>query len=118
MKNNQNLNITAGEYTQIVAPIYTDNTNTTLESDLATGLVVWTLKGVKGIALITKSTANSSITVNAPTAGNITIEILGTDTTALTSGDYYHIAEFTPNSGQKRGVFDGIASIDNRVGGD
>ena len=117
MKNNQNLNITAGEYTQIVAPIYTDNTNTTLESDLATGLVQWTLKGVKGVALITKSTG-SGITVNAPTAGNITIEILGADTTALTSGDYYHIAEFTPNGGQKRGVFDGIATIDNRTGGD
>ena len=81
------------------------------------GLVVWTLKGVKGIALITKSTA-AGITVNAPTAGNITIEILGTDTTALTSGDYYHIAEFTPNGGQKRGVFDGICTIDNRTGGD
>ena len=117
MKNNQNLNITAGEYTQIVAPIYTDNTNTTLESDLATGLVEWTLKGVKGVTLIPKSTADASITVNAPTVGNITIEIMGTDTTALTSGDYYHIAEFTPNSGQKRGVFDGIASIDNRTGG-
>ena len=118
MKNNQNLNITAGEYKQIVAPIYTDNTNATLESDLATGVVVWTLKGVKGIALITKSTANASITVNAPSAGNITIEILGTDTTALTSGDYYHIAEFTPNGGQKRCVFDGICTIDNRTGGD
>ena len=117
MKNNQNLNITAGEYTQIVAPIYTDNTNTTLESDLATGLVQWTLKGVKGIALITKATG-SGITVNAPTAGNITIEILGADTSGLTSGDYYHIAEFTPNGGQKRGVFDGIATIDNRSGGD
>ena len=117
MKNNQNLNITAGEYTQIVAPIYTDNTNTTLESDLATGLVQWTLKGVKGIALITKSTG-SGITVNAPTAGNITIEILGADTSGLTSGDYYHLAEFTPNGGNKRGVFDGIATIDNRSGGD
>ena len=117
MKNNQNLNITAGEYTQIVAPIYTDNTNTTLESDLATGLVVWTLKGVQGVALITKATA-TGITVNAPTAGNITIEILGADTSGLTSGDYYHICEFTPNGGQKRGVFDGIATIDNRTGGD
>ena len=117
MKNNQNLNITAGEYTQIVAPIYTDNTNTTLESDLATGLVVWTLKGVKGVALITKATA-TGITVNAPTAGNITIEIMGANTSGLTSGDYYHIAEFTPLGGQKRGVFDGIATIDNRTGGD
>ena len=118
MKNDQDLNITAGEYTQIVAPIYTDNTNTTLESDLATGLVVWTLKGVGGVALITKSTANASITANAPTAGNITIEILGTNTSGLTSGDYYHICEFTPNGGNKRGVFDGIATIDNRTGGD
>ena len=117
MKNNQSFSITAGEYTPIVAPIYTDNTNTTLESDLATGLVGWTLKGVKGVALITKSTG-SGITVNAPTAGNITIEILGADTSGLTSGDYYHICEFTPNGGQKRGVFDGIATIDNRTGGD
>ena len=117
MKNNQSFSITAGEYTQIVAPIYTDNTNTTLESDLATGLVQWTLKGVKGVELITKSTA-AGITVNAPTAGNITIEILGADTSGLTSGDYYHICEFTPNGGNKRGVFDGIATIDNRSGGD
>ena len=72
---------------------------------------------VKGVALITKSTA-AGITVNAPTAGSITIEIMGANTSGLTSGDYYHIAEFTPLGGQKRGVFDGIATIDNRTGGD
>ena len=118
MKNNQNFTITAGEYTQIEAPIYTDNTDATVEQDLATGLVQWTLKGVGGVALISRSTADGSIIADSPAKGSITINILGTNTSGLTSGDYYHIAEFTPNGGQKRGVFDGIATIDNRTGGD
>ena len=116
MNHNQSFSITAGEYTQIVAPVYTDSTDTTVETDLATGLVEWRLIGVKGTAIITKSTADG-IAVNTPTSGYIVIEILEEDTVSLTSGDYYHIAEFTIN-GTKLGVFDGIASIDNRVGGD
>ena len=74
MNHNQNFAITAGDYTQIVAPVYTDSTNTTLESDLASGVVEWRLKGVKGINLISKSTTNG-ITVNTPESGYIVVEI-------------------------------------------
>ena len=117
MNHNQNLSITAGDYTQIVAPVYTNSTETTVEQDLATGLVEWHLKGVKGVDLISKSTTAGNIVVNVPTKGDIVIEILEEDTSGLVSGDYYHIAEFTIG-GTKLGLFDGIASIDNRVGGD
>ena len=118
MKNNQDFSITAGDYRQIVAPIYTDDTDVTKETDLASGVVVWHLKGVQGVNLISKTTAGSGgITVNTPSTGYVTIEILEVDTEDLVSGDYYHIAEFTI-SGTKLGLFDGIVSIDNRVGGD
>jgi hypothetical protein len=121
MKHNQDITepIVAGDYVQITAPIYTDNTDTTVEQSLATGIVVWHLKGVHGIDLISKtSVGGGGITLNSPTTGSITIEVLGTNTATLTSGDYYHICEYTPNGGSKRGVFDGVASIDNRAGGD
>ena len=116
MNHNQNFTITAGDYTQIVAPVYTDSTNTTVESDLHTGLVEWHMKGLKGINLISKSTVNG-ITVNTPESGYIVVEIIEEDTAGLTSGDYYHIAEFTIN-GTKLGLFDGVMSIDNRAGGE
>lgn len=114
MKHDQNFSITAGDYAQLVAPIYTDNTDTTEESDLASGVVEWTLKGVHGVGLISKSTAHNEIAVNTPTTGYIVVEILEEDTAELTSGDYYHIAEFTIN-GTKLGIFDGVASIDNSL---
>ena len=119
MKNNQDINnLTAGVYKQIVAPIYTNDTETTLETGLANGVVAWKLIGVKGAVLITKtSNNNGGITVNVPESGYIVIEIDEQDTAALTSGDYYHIAELTIG-GVTLGVFDGIVSIDNRVGGD
>ena len=117
MNHNQSFTITAGDYSQIVAPVYTNSTLTTVESDLATGVVVWRLIGVKGAVLITKSTTAGTIAVNTPHTGYIVVEILETDTTTLTSGDYYHIAEFTVG-GTKLGIFDGICTIDNRVGGD
>ena len=121
MNHNQDITgpntITAGDYTQIVAPVYTSSADTTVETDLATGVVEWRLLGVKGVALITKSTNTEGITVNVPRSGYIVIEILEEDTSGLTSGDYYHIAEFTVG-GVKLGLFDGIATIDNRVGGE
>ena len=121
MKHDQDITgpntITAGEYKQIVAPVYTDDTDTTPETDLGDGLVEWHLKGVKGIDLISKSTDDESITVYGSTSNYIVIEIFEEDTIGLTSGDYYHLAEFTVG-GVKLGLFDGICTIDNRVGGD
>ena len=113
MKNNQSFTITAGEYTQIVAPIYTDNTDASLEQDLASGVVEWTLKGVGAVSLVSK-TSGAGITVDSPLEGWVTIEILEADTSELTNGDYYHIAEFTRSS-KKRGLFDGIATVVNVV---
>jgi hypothetical protein len=117
MKHDQDFSITAGDYAQLVATIYTDNTDVTEESDLASGVVTWRLRGV-GVDLISKSTeVGTEIVVDAPTAGDVTVTILEEDTEDLRSGDYYHIAEFTI-SGTTRGLFDGKASIDNRTSGD
>ena len=117
MKHDQDFTLTAGDYAQLVVPIYTDNTDVTKETDLASGVVEWHLKGV-GVDLISKTTAGSGgVTVNAPSTGYIVVEIEEEDTADLRSGDYYHICEFTIN-GAKLGLFDGIASIDNRAGGD
>ena len=103
--------ITIGEYVEIVAPVYTDNTDLHLETALASGVVEWHLIGVSGSEIISKTTAGSGgITVNSPSSGSITIEIHEEDTTGLSKGDYYHIAEFTI-SGHTRGLFDGIARL-------
>jgi len=115
MKRDQNVTgppLVAGMYSQLLVPIYTDNTDTTKEPDLSSGVVEWHLKGAGGIDLISK-TSSAGIAVNSPSTGYIVVELLETDTAELTSGDYYHIAEFTI-SGHKRGLFDGIMSIDNR----
>lgn len=117
MKHNQDIGgdnpIKIGEYQVIQAPIYTDDTNTDLETGLATGVVVWFLKGEHGTNLISKTTVdNGGVTVDYPTSGWIQIELLETDTDDLRKGDYDHIAEFTPSGGNKRGLFDGIATVE------
>ena len=49
--------ITVGEYMEIVAPVYTDNTDTTLDTNIESYVIEWRLLGTDG-ALITKSTAD------------------------------------------------------------
>lgn len=115
MRHEQDINdppIKRGEYMVIVAPIYTDDTDTTLETNLASGVVVWYLKGDNEVDLISKTTVDSGgITVNYPENGWVTIELDEDNTEGLRKGDYDHIAEFTYN-GHTRGLFDGIATVE------
>jgi hypothetical protein len=107
--------ITAGDYVQIIVPVYADKEETTLETDLASGVVEWHLRSTKDVDSISKTTGviNGGITVDTPEVGHVVVELLEDDTADIRSGDYYHIAEFTLNS-VKKGLFDGILRIDNR----
>ena len=104
--------ITVGEYTQITAPVYTDNNNTILDPNLATYSITWRLLGVRDIALITRTTANGGITVNNPT-GWVTVIINGPESVGITNGIYKHIAEAVDAEGNNRGLFEGKARVVN-----
>jgi hypothetical protein len=104
--------IKIGRYMVIEAPIYADDTDTELETNLSKGVVTWELLGVHGVVLILKTTVDAGgITVDSPEAGWIAIELFEADTEHLRKGDYDHIANFA-YGGRTRGLFDGIASVE------
>lgn len=104
--------ITVGEYTQITAPVYTDNNNTILDPNLATYSITWRLLGVKEITLITRTSTNGEITVNTPT-GWVTIILNGPESVGITNGYYKHIAEAVDAAGNNRGLFEGEVRVVN-----
>ena len=108
--------ITVGEYLEIKAPVYIDNTDTTLDTHLATYAIQWRLLGANG-ALITKSTTDGGITVNVetgpPVVAAITIILTGTEAPGIINGCYKHIAEATDENGNVHGLFEGSARVVN-----
>ena len=103
--------VVAGEYTRIVAVIYTDDTKTAVDETLADGVVTWRLQGGLGDLVTKTSDPSNGITLDDPDLGSVTIELLEGDTEGLSSGEYTHIAEITV-SAHKRGLFEGIFKIE------
>ena len=104
--------LTAGRYARITVQVYTDDTKTALDTTLADGFIEWHLAGGRGNVVSKTSDANGGLTVDDPTEGSITIELLDIDTLGLATGEYTHIADFTV-SGHKRGLFDGTVCVKN-----
>jgi hypothetical protein len=104
--------IIIGIYQQIEAPVYTDSTHATLDDNLAAYQITWVLKGLKGIALITESTAKGTIAANSPSLGTILITIPQIDTASISPGEYEHeCTALDVTEGIVRGLFKGHARV-------
>lgn len=104
---NQNAEIIAGDSKQIVVTV--TNTDGSLV-DLTASTVKWAMKHNPVMTNVVYKDTTAGITISNATGGEFTIQIDPTDTTGLT-GDFYHEAELTDQTGNVSTVMTGRITI-------